>query len=448
MPTLGEREARAQRIQQLLENSPEGLRLAILALPVRDRNPAKNDGPMPDLGEADTILRIWTVAQSIELARTSFFQLRISQLEKAAGIVIKDQAQAQALLRTPQSAPADDRILRRLQRPGYSVEWLERGFLAKKQSPVRVLAIRDSRRYPSYFTDLEPDIRIYDQGLEYLEKALGTQDLLDIRTHEQLEAEREPKEVVMFHSQRDELYREKLAAACAPFEAAKETLLELGDQEAFFHRVHILDPSGKIPNLFEAILHGRRHPELAECSNAFRLGFLAKIYSRQGTAELETLRQRVIWSSLVGAAQYVAAYEANTGAKNRASLDDVEFLCPGSLRLSIHKKPESAGQFLVLIGPSVHRTPWHGTAALHGSLNSKAVSLEIRMSIELKNENYVPVFVSPSSESHAVIEQMAHSKQPIAWISNHLLERLSKEGITDGDGILTRITQGDLRLFN
>jgi hypothetical protein len=44
---------------------PDPLRLAVLTFPFRDRHPFKNVGALPDAGEAESLIRLWTIAKAI-----------------------------------------------------------------------------------------------------------------------------------------------------------------------------------------------------------------------------------------------------------------------------------------------------------------------------------------------------------------------------------------------
>jgi hypothetical protein len=57
-----------QRRETLIRNSlisNDGLRFSILMLPNRDRNKAKNDGYLPDLGEIISLLQLWSIVKAM-----------------------------------------------------------------------------------------------------------------------------------------------------------------------------------------------------------------------------------------------------------------------------------------------------------------------------------------------------------------------------------------------
>uniref|UniRef100_A0A914C8E6 DUF2357 domain-containing protein n=1 Tax=Acrobeloides nanus TaxID=290746 RepID=A0A914C8E6_9BILA len=445
LPSQPEREDRVLKIAHLLANSHLYFRLSILGFPDRDRNPAKNDGPLPDFGEVNALLRLWTIARAIEVSRSLFLEQRWTLLGEIAGESVQGVESARSVYAQIVNSPLKRQLAVALNKMGRSSKWLELGLPIKDFPPTRVSVVRDSKRYPCFWTDPESDIEAYNRGLKFYVQALALDDFLDIKSHEELETEKDPNEVLIFRTRRDQIYAEKLRVACLPFERHRDVLLSISNRYSFLDKARSLDPDGKIPELIETILHGRWHPELADQTAAFRLEFLANIYTPKLNPELEAIRQRVLWSSIVGAAQYAAAYESNTRSKNRDGIDDVEFLLPNSLRLSIHKKPESSGHFTIEIGPSIHRTPWHGTAAMRDSQDGKGVSLETRLSLELKHESYIPVFVANSKANTTFLSEMATTYQPIVWLAAPVVERVRKEGANDGDAILTKITQEKLR---
>jgi len=374
-PTAETREARVAWIQRLGVADPTCLRLSILALPLRDQNPAKNDGVLPDLGEVGAMLRMWAVAKAISLAMGE--------------------------AKRPQEG------------------W----------ACVRALIVRDPRRYPPFLTFTAQAFETYASALANLHQALGLLDLLEVTTLEEVAA-RIPREVLDdFQARRERVYLEKEDEGLRVLAGEKDALLAL-ERKPFSQLMNQLAPGRNAPTLVETVLHSRRHPELDSLSPCDQLQFLASIFKVHANPQWESLRRQVLWNSIRGMVQYLAAYEANTGSKNNQGLDDLELYVPHHLRLSIHRKPESSRQFSVNLGPTLTRTPWHGTAAFYYSTRRKAVALETRLSLELKQENYVPILLSAKEEDPAQFRRMAETRQPVAWVSKALLEEES--GSPDG----------------
>jgi hypothetical protein len=197
----------------------------------------------------------------------------------------------------------------------------------------------------------------------------------------------------------------------APFDEIKDLLLKCSDRQSFLQHLAEADHTSKIYPIFETILHTLYFPNLETFSNnlgqyshVFKLQFINQIYTIHSNQELEALRRDVLWSSLKGAVEYIASYESNSKLGNAIALDDIEFLVPTALRLSIHKKGEGIGHFCIQPGPSIHRTPWHGTAALRKRTNTDQLALEIKLSLELKYQGYLPVFITTSVDNHQILE--------------------------------------------
>lgn len=392
LPSPEGRESRVRHIRYLQQADPGCLRMAILALPLRDGNPAKNDGPFPDLGEAAAMLRMWVAARAIYLA-------------------------------TEGMGPAQG-------------GWEE----------VRVLIARDPIRYPPFLSFPARAFQRYANALGFLQNLLAIDDHLEIATLEELTSKIPPEDLTKFRYSRDRVYRECLEERTRSLEKGGERLASL-DRNAFAEAMEVLAPGSNWAALFETILHTRRHPALDGFTPAARLRFLSGIYGSAPLKEWENLRKQVLWESLEGMAQYLAAYEANTSAANGLGLDDLELAVPHHLRLSIHRKPEPGLHFSVNFGPSSTRTPWHGTAGVYYSTRRKAIALETRLSLELKEENYLPVLVDAPQAPPGLFREMASIRQPLVWISRGLVEGEPTGVINPGDGFIGDLFKSSLKHF-
>jgi len=471
LPSLKMRQERIHTIQASL-SATDALRMALLIFPVRDRHPAKNDGQLPDLGETCTLLRLWAICRAMELAQTAFLKERSTLLARAMHLTISTAEHAQQVLEaillpyTGQDIDISGEVVMRLAeakvtgRPqrhtisarlqllaqeldhfavrdqegaarlllclaqvDKSLAWLIEGLKSCKDLPVQLFAVCDARRYTCFDTDPEDDITDYADALKEIARHLGLTDLITLVSVEQLQEHCADARLATFLTNRAAIYEEKMGLY-SPYERAREALLAITGRDAFLRAVDALDREGKVVHLVEPILHGRYHPRLVAYTQEYtdmprevQAAFLSGIYDKQGDHTLEVLRQEVLWSAVRGAIQYIASYECNTKTMNRLGLDDLGLLIPGVVRLSIHTKPESEGQFPIYVGPSVHRTPWHGTASVRP--RGQSFVLETKLSLELKRESYVPLFIclSACSEQHAShLTKMAQRNQPLLWL--------------------------------
>ncbi len=450
LPSQEEREKRVKHINQLIDVSSGSLRLALLALPVRDRNPAKNDGPYPDLGEAISLLRLWIIAESIRLAWDAYYSERDTFLERFRTGASKELAAIRGLLTTPSEEPKESaRLQKHLHQASLTTEWLMTALARAGQGHISVFAVRDSKRYPSFATDIEDDISAYTKGLNYFVKALKISPAVEVMDIEDIKKEQKNAELVHFQKEVETVYNKKLEAGSKVLCKVLESLMKANGRAAFHKEIEAVEGISCVGNLVEPILHGRWHPELAHLSTKQRIEFLAEVFYVKTDSKLEILRQAVLKSSLLGAIQYMAAYEANTGSKNDKALDDIEFLLPKSLRLSIHQKPESCGQFTINIGPNPHRTPWHGTALLRESSRGGSVSMDTRLSLELKREKAVPILLlrENGTEVPEALKEIANSGQPLLWIARSLASIFVREGANDGDGMIRKAVEKRVKVL-
>ncbi len=497
VPSLEGRLCRQKALADALSREAP-LRLAVLLFPVRDRNPAKNDGPSPDLGEVDALVQLWTITKALECVRETFVAERLTVIQRALGCSLQSHRQVYGVLGTVMEPRASvttressetvklaiglarqnkERITQRivalgeelsaytihdlekaavvlleLARESRSLSWLFEGREVQAEQPISVLAIRDARRYPCFFSEPTSDIQHYKDALSHIHELLRIGDSVVLTAAEELELRADPLELELFQINRERIYQEKKCQYLSILEPIKEDLLVAGSREELLQRISSIDKSGKTAPIFEAILHSRYHEPLIEWSSQFGadapqqvLHFLATIYERRCDLSLESLRKQLLWETLVGAVEYIASYESNSQGSNRLQLDDVEFLAPGSVRLSIHQKPEQSGHFAVQVGASVCRTPWHGTAFLREHSGGKGYVLESRLALELKYDEATPVFIdgklgeqyqssgsctlSYHEDSIRAHEELLCSKvedneQPFFWLERDLARKL------------------------
>jgi len=474
LPSPAARQERLHSIEASLV-ATGAMRMALLIFPNRDRNPAKNDGQLPDLGETCALLRLWTICRAMELAQVAFLKERSAFLARATQSDTSTAEQARQALETillPRAGQncsdaykastdgitarlklsqshgtmrlrqlaqeLDDfivqdqesavRLLLHLAQADKSLNWLVEGLKFSRDLPIKLFAVHDARRYTCYHTDPEVDIANYAHALGEIAEQLGITNLITLISVEELQEQCATMPLQTFLSKRAVIYKEKMEFYGRCYEYRKEALLAITGRERFLEAVGELDHDGKVTHLFEAILHGCYYPQLVAYSQEhatmpqeFQLKFLANIYNKHNDPTLEALQKEILWSTLWGTVQYIASYESNTKTKNHLGLDDIDLLIPDVVRLSIHTKPESAGHFTIHVGPTVHRTPWHGTAAIQP--NGKSNSLRIKLSLELKYQGYLPLFISKGKRisccaSH--LDKMAECNQPLMWLDPNI----------------------------
>jgi hypothetical protein len=234
-------------------------------------------------------------------------------------------------------------------------------------------------------------------------------------------------------------FDKQVAAYTEKFEPILSKLKKCSNRGEFFDCVASVDDEKAILSLFEPILFSISHRCLMKESgksvftNEFEHArFLSNVYERQTHEVIEDLRQSVIVETMHGAIEYSAAYSANTGSKNFDGFDDVSRLLPNALRMSIHRKPENVGHFSVSVSPSVSRTPWHGTAALHTHKDPDSIYLSIELSADLESWGYHPVRISqPAAGELSVFSRLYHSEQPLFYISPELLKQFGSNSMLE-----------------
>jgi pyoverdine/dityrosine biosynthesis protein Dit1 len=442
--------------------SDNGLRFSILMLPNRDRNKAKNDGYLPDLGEVISLLQLWTIVKAMLIATEQFAQLLIGIFKKIDASVktVADVQKAVQTMLTAKTTTVDcslqkqhssvrferlreelnngynvineekvELLLQELARCNRTMTWFAQSItevIQVQTKSIHLFVVQDARRYACYDTDLDEHIQAYTRCLNQIVVELNINEYIILTSHEQLEQECAHQDLQMFLQQRAEVYSDKFEKFSEPFIQAKSDLMCCTSRENFLATVDKLSLNKSISQLIEPILHSRYHPELddVQFSSSNELKILAQIYEPQTSdANRESVRQKLLFSSLINATKYVCSYESQTSTKNDYQLDDIQFLLPGTVRLSIHNKSPDCEQFLIKCGPNLHRQPWHGTVGLRLRKNKgpHSMSFEVRLSFEYKVDKYTPVFVKKDSmitnnHHHDHLSALARIDQPIVWI--------------------------------
>ncbi|CAF3322568.1 unnamed protein product [Rotaria socialis] len=459
----------------------DGLHFSILMLPFRDRNKAKNDGYLPDLGEVLSLLQLWSIVKAMMIATEKYTQRLIKSFRKllqpsvktitdlrntVQNILISKCRSTSTEMETQETTSIDalrqelsddyivfdtdkaELLLRELTSMNQSIKWfmqsIDEAFNATVK-PIRIFTVQDARRYPCYDTFLDEHLSSYSNCVNEIAKRLGISSEVILTSHENLEQQwkiQQPQELETFLRKRTEIYSSKFEQFSKPFFDAKNELLAYNTRDSFLTKVHQLSLNENIPDMIEPILHSRYHPELApaQLKPEDELKVFAQIYESQ--EETEQLRQNILFSSIINAIKYICAYESNTEAKNKYGLDDMKFFLPGSIRLSIHNKSADCGQFLLRVGPNLHRQPWNGTAGIKPSSPSSkyTLSFEIRMSLEYKIENYVPIFIRKQEEETnndiypLFLSQLSRIKQPILWIHFDLIQQYLSNDYLNNNG--------------
>ncbi|CAF2754412.1 unnamed protein product [Rotaria sp. Silwood2] len=446
--------------------SDEDLRFAILMLPIRDRNKAKNDGYLPDLGEIISLLQLWAIVKAMFIATENFAQVLIKIFKKVDGSVetITDiQNSIEIMLKEDRvaidcsqqkhnyyqldllrEALNDDykvtnskqaALLRELTRCNYTNEWFLQSLaevIQVQTKSIRIFVVQDVRRYACYDTDLNEHIQAYSTCLNQIVVEMGLDESIILTSHEQLEKDYPNLEdLETFMKQRTEVYSNKFEEFSQPFFQRKSDLMHCTTRESFLILVNEISLNENISQLIEPILHSRYHPKLADAqlTPSDELILLAQIYQPQiADTNRELLRQELLFSSLINATKYICSYESQTSTKNIFQLDDIQFFLPGTVRLSIHNKSSNCDQFLIKCGPNLHRQPWQGTAGLRLRKNKgkHSLSFEIRLSFEYKVDNYIPVFIKKDSVINSNYSDhfsaLALIDQPIIWIHSDLVQ--------------------------
>ncbi|CAF3384706.1 unnamed protein product [Rotaria sp. Silwood1] len=294
-----------QRREMLIRNaltSSDGLRFSILMLPNRDRNKAKNDGYLPDLGEVISLLQLWSIVKAMLIATEQFALILIKIFKKVDASVktIADvQKSIETILTTEKTSIIDSQqrqdnhfrldILREELNNGYNVANVEKAELLLRElahrnctvawflqsiteviqvqtKSIRLFVVQDARRYACYDTDLNEHIQAYSRCLNQIVVQLGISENIILTSHEQLEQEyAHRQDLEMFIKQRAEVYSDKFEKFSQPFFQAKSDLMFCTTRENFLALVDKLSLNSNISQLIEPILLSRTVPGSKNC---------------------------------------------------------------------------------------------------------------------------------------------------------------------------------------
>ncbi|CAF1329805.1 unnamed protein product [Didymodactylos carnosus] len=481
-----------------------GLQFSILMLPNRDENLAKNDGHLPDLGEILSLVKLWSIVRAMFLIKDYFIQQILVKLfrkifEKSKIETIYDIERLLGEMLTLRTSPiisVDDEfdiinylIIKLLSNRKYSkyttnlrqmydelmpyeikkiekvelliielvkhqitLKWLfetVQQLLSIEQNSIEIIVVQDAHRYTCYDTDNRQHIYEYTQALNQIVQQMNLQQYIKLISHNQLEKDSEENKI--FQIQRQQLYDEQYFKLIKPFIESKSSVLQASiSRDKFRAKIEELSLNENIVELIEPVLHGRLHPELidAHLSPIQELKFLAQIYEVSQDNDTEKLRQEVLFSSLINAIKYICSYETQTSTKNYLNLDDIEFLLPKSIRLSIHNKPfhQTRVQFLIKTSSNLHRQPWHGTVTLRRS-QKKHFVFDIQLSLLYKLNKYIPVFVTSSlSTTDDYFSKLAKNIQPIMWVHPDLIKDYDQQ--FNGEMLLSKLLFDDDHVNN
>lgn len=340
-----------KEIEAALEK-PGPLTLAVLTFPFRDMHPFKTVGQLPDAGELEALVRLWTIGKAIS----------------CLGLQCK------------------------------------------------VIALRDGVRYPSGWHYSLEGKQAYGDSLRDIVDALSLGDCLEVRdVDDRSEHETEAAYDARMRGHQ-EAYESELKVLLALFETSSSKLFSAASEDEFrMHFLEMPRGQEMLP-MFYAMLHGLpacATPQAGEFQGVSeRQDLMARIvgvFSPSAEQSEETSRQELMWQTLVNASMYVSAYKSRSAANNPSGLDDVAAAAPNALRLSIHNKSKDNGQqFPIKVGYNSHRTPWHGSAELRFSGHEKAVIFDVKMAAEMWSAH---VAVLPSTN----IDVATKSKHAVAW---------------------------------
>jgi len=342
-----------KEIEAALEK-PGPLTLAVLTFPFRDMHPFKNVGQLPDAGEVEALVRLWTIGKAIS----------------CLGLQCK------------------------------------------------VIALRDGVRYPSGWHYSLEGKQTYGDSMRDIIEALALGDCLEVRDVDDRTENETPAAYEARMQGHREAYESELTGLLAMFDRSRSSLLSAkGGDEFSKHFLEIARGEEMLP-MFYAMLHGLppcATPHASEFQGVpERRELMARIlgvFTPSAVEAKESARQDLLWQSLANACKYVAAYKSRSAANNPLGLDDVFAAAPNALRLSIHNKSKENGQqFPIKVGYNSHRTPWHGSAELRFSGHEKAFVFDVKMAAEMWNTH---VAVLPSASTS--VDLATKSTCAVAW---------------------------------
>lgn len=341
---------------------PGPLRLAVLTFPFRDRNPFKNVGALPDAGEAETLVRFWTIGKAIA----------------CLGV------------------------------------------------PCKVVALRDGTRYPSAGHYPMEEKRRYGVALQDIVKALGLGEHLEFHDVDERTDEECQEAYEIRQAGHKKMFDEEMASMLETFGRHRTELLSACSEDKFGQVMNGIPGGDALLPVFYAMLHWLPPSVTPSCSGETYgmqersdvMHRVANIFTPCVDDFLESSRQDLVWETLHSTFQYVSAYRSRSAANNTLGLDDVMAVAPGALRMSIHNKSKDNGiQFPVSVGANPHRTPWHGTAEARFSKRNRALIFDTKLAAEMWTSHVAVLPTIPSSESagcQAALESTDESSV-LAW---------------------------------
>jgi len=306
---------------------PGDLRFAVLTFPFRDHHPFKNVGALPDAGEAEALIRFWTIAKAISCLDV----------------------------------------------------------------PCKVVALRDGTRYPSGWHYPIEEKKRYGDCFRDLVQALGLDEHLEVRDVDDRTEDESSEAYEERLDGHNDMYEQEMRSLLATLDPYRESLLAADSEAEFGKLMHEIPGGDSLLPVFYSMLHGLTPSATPASGAAYGLHErsmlmrdLLNIFSPSAEEEIEHSRQILVWEALVSTCKYVSAYRSRSAANNVLGLDDVSAVAPDAIRMSIHNKsPDNGVQFPIKVGANVHRTPWHGTAEMRFSKREKALVIDTKLAAEM-----------------------------------------------------------------
>jgi pyoverdine/dityrosine biosynthesis protein Dit1 len=308
-------------------SKPGDLRFAVLTFPFRDHHPFKNVGALPDAGEAEALIRFWTIAKAISCLEV----------------------------------------------------------------PCKVVALRDGTRYPSGWHYPIEEKRRYGDCFRDLVQALGLHEHLEVRDVDDRTEEETPEAYEERLDGHNDMYEKEMSSLLSTLEPYRKSLLAADSEAQFGKVMHGIQGGESLLPVFYSMLHGLTPSATPVSDAPYGLHErsllmqdLLNVFSPSADEEKEHMRQTLVWEALVSTVKYVSAYRSRSAANNDLGLDEVSAVAPDALRMSIHNKsPDNGVQFPIKVGANVHRTPWHGTAEVRFSKREKSLVIDTKLAAEM-----------------------------------------------------------------
>ncbi|WP_037035638.1 L-tyrosine/L-tryptophan isonitrile synthase family protein [Rahnella sp. WP5] len=439
----------------------------ILLLPFRTYSPIKNYGVMPDAGELYTVMVLSALAIACKQVQITIKEIASNIAESYVNVVKQKSVNSQCegteqtkktglhkaleLAKENHSSIVIIKNIRAFFRIGIEKEFISKGidsgilfyllaerninpqtYLRLSEQPtitVTISAIRDVGRYPPFRNINEETLSDYGHIIdEFYSLIHKNEPYFKIVDYRQIIKKIDPKLVEL----KECIYKSKVNKFNAQFKNFREKIPSLTGRIHFLNTLSVYDTDKNISPLFEPLLLSMQHDTVKYyCEEneiefgSFYIDFMRGIYQQTIDASREKLRVSVLANALHGAVEYCSAYEANTGSRNQEGFDDVKTLFPDALRMSIHRKDESLGQFSIFVSPSHERTPWHGTAVLRRKENH--LSFDTELAVCISRLEYSPLLLNGRLNG-------ATYQQPLMFI-HHSLQKYFN-GLTDEDSLL------------